>query len=88
MFDIRTRSGPLVTDKIESGSVPIGDKLVLDGPHNDFEVTIAGIEKFQQEGLVEAAAGPDDVGLEITGVTVEQAKKRRILRSRTTPHAG
>jgi elongation factor Tu len=81
VFDIRTRSGPVVTGRIEAGTVKVGDQLVVESPSASLTVRVAAIEKFQENGLLAATAGPEDVGIEITGITVEQAKSAAVLRN-------
>ena len=60
IFDIRGR-GIVVLGTIESGTVSVGDKLFLVSGTAQLPAIVASIEKFQQDSLDEASAGPDDV---------------------------
>jgi translation elongation factor EF-Tu-like GTPase len=81
VFDIRTRSGPVLTGKIVTGTVKVGDRLMAETAGGKLPVRVVAIEKFQHEGLKEATASPDDVGLEVTGITAEQARGVKVLRA-------
>lgn len=70
-FDIAGR-GVVVLGNIESGSVCVGDRLLLVSDVTKQEVIVASIEKFQQPSLDEASAGPDDVGIGLAGITRER----------------
>jgi hypothetical protein len=81
VFDIQSRNGPVVTGRVESGVVRVGDRVVVESVDGNSYVIVVAIEKFQQPGLTEASAGNDDVGLELSGVSVQQARRATIVRS-------
>ena len=70
IFEIRGR-GIVVLGTIESGAVRVGDELQLSSGATSRLVVVASIEKFQAPGLLVAVAGPDDVGLGISGIDRE-----------------
>ena len=78
IFDIRGR-GVVVLGTIESGSVCVGDRLLLVSGSTKRPVVVASIEKFQQPSLDEAHAGPDDVGIGLGNVTREQVQFEDLL---------
>ena len=80
VFNIRGR-GPIVTGKIAAGKVTVGDTLVLVDGSASRPVTIAAIEKFREVGLHEASAGPDDVGIELQGITEDEVRRGNVLRT-------
>ena len=78
VFDIRGR-GPVVVGRIEAGKVELGQQLWYGGARASRIVQIACIEKFKQLNLKEAAAGPDDVGLELKGISVSEMAINDVL---------
>jgi len=78
IFDIRGR-GIVVLGTIESGSVSVGDRLTLVSGAAKLPVIVASIEKFQQDLLDEASAGPDDVGIGLAEITREQVQVHDLL---------
>jgi translation elongation factor EF-Tu-like GTPase len=80
VFNIKTRKGPVVVGVIERGSVSVGDHLKVCGNSQEWPVEVVSIEKFQQPGLSTASAGPDDVGIELYGISAEEIKYKYILR--------
>jgi translation elongation factor EF-Tu-like GTPase len=75
VFDIRTRKGPVVTGRIETGSVRVGDWLFLRDSMGTRDLQVASIEKFRQARLKSANAGSDEVGIEIIGVQAKDVKR-------------
>lgn len=85
-FDITGRSGPVVSGKIESGSVEVGETLFLQGKGTTRAVKVISIEKFRQPGLTSAGAGPDEVGIEIKGVAFKEVERGNVLSDRAGKH--
>jgi translation elongation factor EF-Tu-like GTPase len=80
VFDIQGRPGPILLGTIDSGRIAIGDSVIAEGAPESLSGRVIAIEKFQRLGLREASAAPDDVGLEIAGMTASQARAIRVLR--------
>ena len=80
IFDIADRPGPVVVGIIEEGTLRVNDQLLLVGDDKTYSVTATAIDKFQNEGLAFAEAGPDDVGIELTGISFTDVKKGFLLR--------
>jgi translation elongation factor EF-Tu-like GTPase len=74
VFDIKGQ-GPVIMGRIVSGSVALGQPAVLLVPAGTTPVVIKAIEKFQQWGLKSAAAGPDDVALELQGISASYLRE-------------
>lgn len=77
-FDIRGR-GLVVTGRVESGSVVIGQQVGISAPDGSqtFVTQIGGLEAFHRE-LVTANAG-DHVGILLPGLTKAQIKPGMII---------
>jgi len=71
-------NGPAVTGRIESGTVRVGDSLTLVRSQGDLPVRVTFIQRFQQT-LESAQAGPEPVGLTLSGVEADQIKNRDVL---------
>jgi translation elongation factor EF-Tu-like GTPase len=72
-----TGKGVVVTGRIESGTVSVGDEACLTGKGGTRTVTINGIEHFRE--VRESAKAGDDVGLLLDGVEKSDvAKKDRL----------
>jgi selenocysteine-specific translation elongation factor len=69
VFNIRGR-GPVVIGCVETGRIELGQRLSYTGARVTRTVEVSRIEKFRQPQLTEASAGPEDVGLELDGITV------------------
>jgi elongation factor Tu len=77
--------GPVVTGRIESGRVRVGDDLVLRGALGRFPVQVTSIQKFR-EVLTEAVAGPEPLGIGLSGIEQHQIRNRDLLISDTSMH--
>jgi translation elongation factor EF-Tu-like GTPase len=75
VFDIRGRKGPVITGRIETGSVRVGDWLVLRDSMGARDVQVASIETFREGRLKRADAGSDEVGIEIVGIQAKDVKR-------------
>lgn len=76
VFQITGR-GTVVTGKIESGSVKVGDSVWLRGMGKSVEVLITGIEMFRK--LLDAAEIGDECGILLRGVEKKNLKRGMIL---------
>lgn len=76
VFSIQGR-GTVVTGRIESGKVKVGDKVEIVGIRDTLETTVTGVEMFRKE-MDEAQAG-DNVGLLIRGIEREQVQRGQVL---------
>ena len=65
VFSIRGR-GTVVTGKVASGTVRIGDELVVDGPRGSIRTKCKGVEMFRK--LLDKAVAGDQVGLLLEGI--------------------
>lgn len=80
VFNIRGR-GPVVVGRIETGRVQLGQRLRYAGASVARSVEVSHIEKFGQPQLSEASAGPEDVGLELKGISVADISASDVLTS-------
>ncbi len=71
-------NGPAVTGVIQTGTVRVGDSLTLVGATGSHLVRVVFIQRFQQ-ALDIAQAGPDPIGLTLSGVERDQIKNRDLL---------
>jgi len=71
-------NGPVVTGVIETGTVRVGDSLSLAGANGHFPVQVIFIQRFQKS-LDIAQAGPEPVGLTLSGIDRDQIKNRDVL---------
>lgn len=78
IFDIMSR-GPVVTGKIQSGTIQLGGKALVITKSGVIPITIVSIEKFNQPGLEEVSVSDEDVGLELSGVTKDQIGYKDVI---------
>ena len=71
IFSIRNR-GTVVTGKIETGTLRVGDQLVIRGKNGDKATVVTGIEAFRK-ALEQATAG-DMVGVLLKDVSREDVQ--------------
>ncbi|MBL8991808.1 MAG: elongation factor Tu, partial [Spirochaetia bacterium] len=76
VFTIQGR-GTVVTGRIETGKIKIGDKIEIVGLLPTKETTITGVEMFRKE-LDDAQAG-DNVGLLVRGIEREDVARGQVL---------
>jgi elongation factor Tu len=81
--DLYTLSGlgVVATGQIESGSVKDGDALDLLSGKRRKPVRVLQIESFAKR-LSSASAGPEEVGIVLSGVSREEVKPGQVLTSR------
>jgi elongation factor Tu len=70
--------GSAVTGRIESGSVRVGDRLVVVGAVGRVPVRVTFIQKFR-EALTEAAAGPEPIAITLSGIEWDQIRNRYLI---------
>lgn len=73
-----TERGTVITGKVESGTVTVGDQVTLrrvDGSTR--EVTVAGLEMFRK--ILNTAEQGDNVGLLLRGVTKSDVGRGDVL---------
>jgi elongation factor Tu len=85
VFSIQGR-GTVVTGRVESGKIKIGEKVEIVGIKNTIETTVTGVEMFRKE-MDEAQAG-DNIGLLIRGIERDQVQRGQVIcKPKTiTPH--
>lgn len=76
VFSIKGR-GTVVTGKVRSGSIHVGDTIALLRGAERRRVEVTGIEMFRK--ITEEAAAGDNVGLLLAGVDRDQVKPGDIL---------
>jgi elongation factor Tu len=69
--------GTVVTGKIETGCIKIGDEVEIVGLRDTIKTTVAGIEMFKKQ-LKEGMAG-DNVGLLLRGTKREDIERGQVL---------
>jgi translation elongation factor EF-Tu-like GTPase len=65
--------------RIETGRVELGQRLCYTGPRVTRTVEVSRIENFRQPQLKETSVGPEDVGLELTGISVGEIAMNDML---------
>jgi translation elongation factor EF-Tu-like GTPase len=78
VFAIKGR-GTVVTGKIETGSVTVGQHVRCTSPDglNSFETSVQGIEAFH-ESIMQAQTG-DNIGILLQGITKDQVQRGMII---------
>lgn len=83
VFSIASNNArPTITGVVESGSVKVGDKLILVHSGEEILVEVIHIEKFQLADLHTIDEGPENVGLTLSGITYAQVKRGDVLKAR------
>ena len=80
VFNIKGR-GLVATGKIATGTVHVGDALVIDGPSGTRNATCGAVEMFRKQ--IDSAGAGANVGLLIEGL----GKKDTVARGDTLRHA-
>ena len=70
--------GTVVTGKVESGSISVGDVVNLMGQSGVRMVTIAGVEMFRK--IIDHASAGDNVGLLLKGVERQDCRSGDTLK--------
>ena len=85
VFSIEGR-GTVVTGRIESGVVKVGEKVEIVGLRDTFETTCTGVEMFNKT-LQEGIAG-DNVGILLRGIKKDDVERGQVLAApkSITPH--
>jgi translation elongation factor EF-Tu-like GTPase len=78
VFNIKGR-GIVVTGRIESGDLRIGERVRISDGINTYETTIKGIESFRQKRA--SATVGDNVGLLLADLSKEEVKQGMLLSS-------
>lgn len=76
VFTIQGR-GTVVTGRVESGRVKVGDKVAIVGITDTKETTVTGVEMFRKE-MDEAQAG-DNVGLLLRGIERTDVRRGQVI---------
>ena len=76
VFSIEGR-GTVVTGRVESGEVKVGDKVAIVGLKDTVETTVTGTEAFNKQ-LDKAIAG-DNVGVLLRGVKKDDVQRGQVL---------
>jgi elongation factor Tu len=78
VFSIRGR-GTVVTGKIDTGSLKVGDEIMIRGAKGDKKAVVTGIEAFRK--TLEQAKSGDTVGILLRDITKEDVAKGDELHS-------
>lgn len=76
VFSIKGR-GTVVTGRIATGIVKVGDTVEVVGFDNNFETTITGVEMFRK--LLDQGQAGDNVGLLLRGVKKEDVQRGQVV---------
>ena len=79
VFAIRGR-GTVVTGRVESGTLNVGDEVYIKGPAGSKKTVVAAIEAFRAR-LDRAAAG-DNIGLLLQNIAREDVQRGDIVTGR------
>jgi elongation factor Tu len=85
VFSIKGR-GTVVTGRVESGIVKVGDQLEIVGIHDTRTTTVTGVEMFHK--LLDSAEPGDAVGVLLRGIDREAVERGQVLAApgSITPH--
>jgi len=78
IFSIKGR-GTVVTGKIESGTIKVGDEISIQGKNGEKKTTVTGIEMFRKT-MGQANAG-DNVGLLLKNIAKPDVQQGDVLAS-------
>jgi len=76
VFSIKGR-GTVVTGKIETGTVKVGDEIVIQGKSGELKTIVTGIEMFRKT-MSQASAG-DNVGLLLKNIAKPDVQQGDVL---------
>ena len=76
VFSIRGR-GTVVTGKIESGTLKVGDEVAIQGTNGEKRVIVIGIEMFRKM-LSQANAG-DEVGVLLKDISKQDVQRGDVI---------
>ena len=84
VFSIKGR-GTVVTGKIETGTIKVGDEIVIQGKSGELKTTVTGVEMFRKM-TAQANAG-DNVGLLLKNIAKPDVQQDDVLTlpARTLP---
>jgi elongation factor Tu len=85
VFSIKGR-GTVVTGRIESGVVKVGDEIEIVGLHDSKKTTVTGVEMFRK--MLDRGEAGDNVGILLRGVEKDDVERGQVLAKTgsTTPH--
>jgi elongation factor Tu len=85
VFSIKGR-GTVVTGRIESGIIKVGDAIDIVGMRDKQSSTVTGVEMFRK--LLDQGQAGDNVGILLRGIEKEQVERGQVLAKpgTTTPH--
>ena len=78
VFSIKGR-GTVVTGKIESGTIKVGDEIAIQGQNGAKRTVVAGVEMFRKT-MSQANAG-DNVGILLRDITKQDVQQGDVLLS-------
>ncbi len=76
VFSIKGR-GTVVTGRIESGVVKVGDTVSIIGFDRDTETTVTGVEMFRK--MLDQGQAGDNVGLLLRGIKQEEVQRGQVV---------
>ncbi len=76
VFSIKGR-GTVVTGRIESGIVKVGETVSIIGFDNDTETTVTGVEMFRK--MLDQGQAGDNVGLLLRGIKQEDVQRGQVV---------
>jgi len=85
VFSIKGR-GTVVTGRIESGIVKVGDEIEIVGLHDSKKTTVTGVEMFRK--MLDQGQAGDNVGILLRGTGKEDVERGQVLAKTGTanPH--
>lgn len=76
VFSIKGR-GTVVTGKIESGTIKVGDQISIQGKNGEKKADVAGVEMFRKM-LSQASAG-DNVGILFKDIAKQDVQRGDVI---------
>ena len=76
VFSIKGR-GTVVTGRIDTGIVKVGDNISIIGFNHDTETTVTGVEMFRK--MLDQGQAGDNVGLLLRGVKQEDVQRGQVI---------
>ena len=76
IFSIKGR-GTVVTGQVESGTLKIGDEVIIQGKSGEKKTTVTGIEMFRK--MLDSAKAGDNVGILLRNISKDELQKGDLL---------
>lgn len=76
IFSIKGR-GTVVTGKIESGTIKVGDEIIIQGKNGEKKTTVTGVEMFRK--MLDQAKAGDNVGILLKNISKNDIQQGDVM---------